>query len=322
MGPMPATAYQGDHSKPSPQPGHFIVFVWSMLVTVILVAYVVISVILYTEERNYRIRQQELIDSWRAATLSLSPPSSTSPDSHHEWRGRDPERTPFMQYEEFEQYGDLDSSDSDSTDSDAAEEENIAARDGSTAYGYGYGSTDSHPPIGHNEAGACYLPPPYSPAVSTTEDPTLSDGSTLVELADHETGAEAELDEPDTTISPPAEPFSEMDRQDSSGVTASGISELPSEPVYTSNDNDDAQAGPLSQNTANGETKSSSSSSSSSTHGLDGHELVTKIKKAVHWHPKLAEGSSSSSSSSSSPKSGSRRLEEHPGLRKRGGQEE
>ncbi|KAK8075285.1 hypothetical protein PG997_009948 [Apiospora hydei] len=275
------------------------VLVWSVLVTLILVFYFFLSLALYLEERNHARRQQQLVEAWRIANPWSPPPELE--------QRRDIERSPLVH-------------DFDDEDGDTSEEEERGVRQGDSS---GYGTTDMHPPFSparahdddeeleyyHGVGGTTNNPsPPYSPR--TPDYSSIIPTETLIELADNESQvAEA--------TSPPSP--SERDRVDSSGVTAGGTNWAHLESARSNGDGDSngraqavaaAEAIPVNSHADQlplrtlGDEAGSSSSSSHSPRVLDGHELVTKIKKAVHWPPGLNSGSSSSSSSSS-PKASS-----------------
>ncbi|KAK8043517.1 hypothetical protein PG993_005947 [Apiospora rasikravindrae] len=308
------------HSTRPEHPGRTLLLVWSVLVTLILVIYFLLSLALYLEERNYARRQDQLLEAWRIA----NPWSPSHPPETEGQQQRDIERSPLVHID-------------DEDDSDTSEEER-GIRHGAG----GYGAMDLHPPFRpaavyadeggleyyHGADGVAENPsPPYSPGPLDHSHVTPIEA--LAEVPDH--GHQAA----DVSTSPSL-PF-EGDRVDSVGVTASGAtwahlepngSYDRAQPAATAEEagaaatpvNSPADEAPSAM--LGGERPSSSSSSSSSSNSprvLGGHELVTKIKKAVHWPPGT-KGSSSSSSSSHSPRSSSRQGETLEGLRKRSSQ--
>lgn len=330
MGPIAtSTVYYDEYRHRQHQPGRLIVFVWSLLATAVLFAYIVFAVILYTEQRSFHRRQQELLQNWE--DTATQPGSLSRTRAARERRGRRLERTPLVDH------GEVDPHDSDDS-TYGGSSTTLFTNSGQVN---GYGTTDGHPSIdpapSYNEhesnnrfevpGDAIYLPPPYFP-ISPVQS-IHSPNPTCVEHLDHGDDLEVIEEAADATTSIPVGLFSDNDRQDFSGVTADGndVAGWTAGSDWISNENDGPTAivtsGPENLEPAGDQLSSSSSSSSSkSTHVLDGHGLVAKFKRGVHWNLSQKGASSAASSSSiSSPQINSQPEEAHEGLRKRGGQE-
>ncbi|KAK7962765.1 uncharacterized protein PG986_003590 [Apiospora aurea] len=277
------------------------ILVWSVLVTLILVIYFFLSLALYLEERNYARRQQQLVEAWRIAN-----PWSPPPEVEQQ---RDIERGPLVH-------------DFDDEDGEAGEEEEEEERGTRQGAGGGCTTTMRGWSIITASGGTANDPsPPHSPG--PPDSSSIIPTEPLVELPDdeHEPADVATLPSP-----------SERGRVDSSGVTANAATWAHLEPIRRDGGGDSGRGNSSSHTSEQppglapsrilGDREASSSSSSSlhSPRVLDEHELVTKIKKAVHWPPGLNSGSSSSSSSSS-PKTSSQPGESQEELRKRSSQE-
>ncbi|KAK7985619.1 hypothetical protein PG988_003241 [Apiospora saccharicola] len=311
--PPPLTTLPPGYRSDRPQhPGLYMLLIWTFFTTSILVIYLILSLVLHIEERNYARRQQLLLQRFRDAF----PPSRTPVRAEELYR--DLERDPLIPnfYE-----------DSDTSEDD---EETYNKHSG----GGGGGGTAPRARMGHDDTddhclyrAAGPVPPPvFSPRAPNNS--YMGSIDTVAELADHDDRVVVAAARPRSpSVHEGTEPSSGTDsgmaweHLESVAGNGSGLAEEAAAAA------DDAVAAEVATDDLAGlgpsqiPQEAASTSSSPETPGvLDGHEVMAKIKKAVHWHSSLKGQSSSSSSGCSSPKSSQHNgLAE--GLRRRGNQE-
>lgn len=313
--PPPLTTLPPGYPTGRPEhPGMYLLLLWTVFITVILIIYTVLSLVLHLDERNHARRQQQLLEEWRRAF----PPSPPPPRPEEE---RDIERSPLLHSV---------------SDGDTAEDE------GSYPHGGGYGATDAHPPFvpaqvrDHRDPGECRG---YGPAADPTPSPPYSPGTPNNSYMNSIDAVAEPAEDHDGHVMDAAKPRSPSTSEvmDPSVVTDSGVawehvesvaghgSGLAEEAAAAA---EDAVAAEAANGSSAGrgpsqifdEVAASASSPPESPGIMGGHEVMTKIKKAVHWPDGLKGGSSSSSSGCSSPWS-AQQDGQADGLRKRGPQE-
>lgn len=289
---------------------------WSFFITFIPVIYLVLSLVLHFEERKYALRQQQLLERWREAF----PPTPPLPRPEEPYR--DLEQSPLIH--NFEE-------------GDATEDESYTHGGGG---GGGYGATDSHPnfipvpiytdhEVDDHPIYVAAGPVPSSPFSPGTPDNSYGSSiDTLAELPpDHGDHAVSAAGPRSPSLREKLDPSGDTDRgmawEHVESVAGSG-SGLAEEAAAAA---EDAVAAEVATETPadlghvqRPEEVVSVPRPPKSPDVLGGHEVMAKIKKAVHWHPSLKGESSTSSSSCSSPKS-SQQDGPPDGLRKRGNQE-
>ncbi|KAK8071797.1 hypothetical protein PG996_005145 [Apiospora saccharicola] len=319
--PPPLTTLPPGYRSDRPQhPGLYMLLIWTFFITSILVIFLILSLVLHIEERNYARRQQLLLKRFRDAF----PPSPTPLRAEELYR--DLERDPLIPnfYE----------------DSDTSEEdEETYNKHSGGGGGGGYGATGSHGPFVpaqiHEDddtddhclyrAAGPVPPPVFSPR--TTNNSYMSSIDTVAELAGQGGRVVAAAKPRSPSVHEGTEPSSGTDsgmaweHVESVAGNGSGLAEEAAAAAEDAVAAEVATDGLAGLGPSQIPQEAASTSSSPETPGvLDGHEVMAKIKKAVHWHSSLKGQSSSSSSGCSSPKSSQHNgLAE--GLRRRGNQE-